>query len=561
MLNFKNRLKMKKYINKLVVLVVIMGVASCDNLDRLPLDKPSSETFFSNQLEMETAVNRLYTSEFFQKDDERWGDNEWNRALNGNSFLAGTNTSQTFDFSSAWSNSYTAVNRANVILENIDNPNDYKAGVRDRIEGEAKFTRAYNYALLAIRFKDVPLIVKSISTKEAQEIEQSPQAEVLNLVFQDLDDAIRLLPDSYSGVQRFTKGAALALKARIALYTKNYTVAAAAAKQIIDSKKYQLYPSYRDLFLAPGQISKEIVFSLPRSLTFGVTYNIQYDISRLAGGYASNIPMISLVDSFECTDGLTIDKSPLYDVKQPFENRDPRLKASIVVPGDSWLGYIYNSRPSAAQTLRLSDNKLISNQDSQSVNAFPSFTGLLKKKAIPNDPAINWKSQDLSNIIIRYAEVLLTYAEAKIELNEIDQTVLDAINTVRARAYGVSLSSTSNYPALSTINQSELRRYVRRERRVEFCFEGLRYRDILRWGIANEVFNKSVYGYPKTETPGWPIGGIPTFDANDIPNYSGFASNLNVIYTTAFDPEKHYLWAIPYGEFTINNKLKQNPKY
>lgn len=552
---------MKKYINKLVGLVVILAVVSCDNLDRVPLDNPSSKTFFSNQLEMETAVNRLYTSEFFQKDSERWGDNEWSRSDNGNSFLAGTNTSQSFDFSTGWSNSYTAINRANVILDNLNNPTDYKAGVKNRIEGEAKFTRAYNYGLLAIRFKDVPLILKPISTKEALEVEQSAQNEVLNLVFQDLDDAIGLLPESYSGVQRITKGAALALKARIALYTKSYAIAASAAKQIIDSKKYELYPSYRDLFLAPGQTSKEIVFSLPRSLTFAVTYNIQYDISRLAGGYASNIPMISLIDSFECTDGLTIDKSPLYDVKQPFEKRDPRLRASLVVPGDQWLGYVYNSRPSAAQTIRLSDNKLIGNQDSQAVNAFPSFTGLLKKKGIPNDPAINWKSQDFDNIVIRYAEVLLTYAEAKIELNEIDQTVLDAINTVRARAYGVSLGNTSNYPALITTNQSELRRYVRRERRVEFCFEGLRYRDILRWGIANEVFNKSVYGYPKTETAGWPIAGTPTFDANDIPNYSAFASNLNVIYTTVFDPEKHYLWAIPFGEFTINNKLKQNPKY
>ncbi|QLC64784.1 RagB/SusD family nutrient uptake outer membrane protein [Flavobacterium sp. LPB0248] len=552
---------MKKYLNKLVVLVVILAVVSCDNLDRFPLDNPSSKTFFSNQVEMETAVNRLYTAAFFEKDSERWGDNEWSRSPNGNNFLAGTNTSQSTDFSGAWSNSYTAVNRANVILENIDKPNDYKAGVKDRIEGEAKFTRAYNYALLAIRFKNVPLILRSISTSEALNVAQSPQEEVLNFVFQDLDDAIALLPESYSGVQRITKGAALALKARIALYTKRYAVAAAAAKQIMDAKRYELYPSYRDLFLAPGQTSKEIVFSLPRSLTFAVTYDVQYDISRLAGGYASNIPVISLIDSFECTDGLTIDKSPLYNVNQPFENRDPRLRASIVVPGDQWLGYVFNSRPSAAQTIRLSDNKLISNQDSQAVNAFPSFTGLLKKKGIPNDPAINWKSQDFDYILIRYAEVLLTYAEAKIELNEIDQTVLDAINTVRARAYGVSLSNTSNYPALTSTNQSELRRSLRRERRVEFCFEGLRYRDILRWEIAPEVFNKSIYGYPKTETPGWPIGGVPTFDENDIPNYSAFGSNLNIIYTTVFDPQKHYLWAIPFGEFTINNKLQQNPGY
>lgn len=95
---------------------------------------------------------------------------------------------------------------------------------------------------------------------------------------------------------------------------------------------------------------------------------------------------------------------------------------------------------------------------------------------------------------MRYADVLLMYAEAKIEMNSIDQSVLDAINEVRARAYGVKLSETNAYPAVSTTNQAELRRTVRIERRMELAYEGIRYMDIIRWRLAEKVLNTGIYG-------------------------------------------------------------------
>src|SRR5690606_12567581 len=101
---------------------------------------------------------------------------------------------------------------------------------------------------------------------------------------------------------------------------------------------------------------------------------------------------------------------------------------------------------------------------------------------------------DNDHVVIRYSDVLLIYAEAKIELNQIDKSVIDAINMVRSRAYGVNIEDISNYPAIQLSSQSELRKRVRNERRVEFAYEGLRYYDLIRWRIADKVLNKPACG-------------------------------------------------------------------
>lgn len=556
---------MKKYIIKFSITCLILPFLSCDEIERVPLDVPTSETFYSNQLQMETAANGLYVGSFLNTDNEKWTDNEWNRGGGTEaSFLSGINTSQSGVFTSAWSNSYRAIARANRILDNIDNPMDYSPGIKDRIIGEAKFIRAYNYALLALRFERVPIYDYTVSPEEALVAAQSEKEDVLEFVFMDLDDAISKLPWSYGKeARRFTKGAALAIKARISLYTGRYQQAVDAAKQIMDSGTYSLHPSYRELFLQEGESSNELILSVPRDISFDVSVAIRTLASRNAGGWSSHVPTLALLDSYECTDGLPIHESPLYDLNNPFQNRDPRLKASIVTPGDEWLGFIYDSRPSATKVLNLTTNKEIQNKDSQSGAKFASYVGVNRKKGIPNDPDINVAQQDLDRIIIRYAEVLLIYAEAKIELNEIDQSVLDAMNAIRARAYGVAVGDVASYPILATLNQGELRRYLRRERRVEFAFEGLRYRDILRWRIAGKVFNRTWYGYPNEETQGWPIFGLPDFDENDIPDYSKFDADLRNIAETAFDESKHYLWAIPFEEFDVRplGDWKQNEGY
>ena len=150
----------------------------------------------------------------------------------------------------------------------------------------------------------------------------------------------------------------------------------------------------------------------------------------------------------------------------------------------------------------------------------------------------NLRPEESNVILLRYAEVLLTYAEAKVEANEIDQSVFDAINLLRARAYGVNISQTTLYPAVTGGTQNELRDIVRRERLVELCFEGQRRDDIIRWRMAENVMNGSCYGIPET------VGG-----------------DYILVMERRFDPAIHYLFPIPQSEIDLVGKdiLLQNP--
>ena len=142
-------------------------------------------------------------------------------------------------------------------------------------------------------------------------------------------------------------------------------------------------------------------------------------------------------------------------------------------------------------------------------------------------------------IILRYAEVLLTYAEAKIESGSIDQSVYDAINMLRARAYGVDISQTDKYPAVTGGSQEELRKIVRNERMIELCFEGQRRDDIIRWRTAEKLMNGAYYGIP-----------IEKDGKEHI-----------LVMERRFDPSYHYLFPIPQDEIDLIGKdiMKQNP--
>ncbi|UOE46229.1 RagB/SusD family nutrient uptake outer membrane protein [Mucilaginibacter sp. SMC90] len=543
-----------------LIVLLLLTFAGCKKLDRFPLDSPSSETFYSNKIELDAAVAALYNGSLYVQDSEEWTDNYWNRTSQGNEIIHGTATIQSSNFNNLWLTSYKGIARANGILDNINKAQDISADYRKQVEAQARFARAWEYALLIVHFGDVPLITTTLSLEDSYKIKRTPVADVQKFIYSEFDFAASVLPAAYTtGLQYFTKGAALGIKARLAISMNDWATAAAAAQEVINMKTYNLYPSYRNLFLRVGQHSSEVMLSFPRSLVYGTTYDIQYTLSRLAGGYASNIPTVELIDSYECTDGKTIDKSPLYDPLHPFDNRDPRLKATIVTPGTTWLGYVYQNHPDSTMVFSTSANKKVANKDNKSsANPFASYTGYLWMKTIDDSQLANYNKVDLDQIVLRYAEILLIYAEAKIELNQIDQTVLDAINSVRARAYGVPQSAATQYPAVTAGGQADLRKILRRERRIEFAFEGRRYMDLLRWKIAESVFNKPMYGVPFNKAD-YPFPGTPTFDANDIPSYDAFASKLTKIDTRSFNPSKNYLWAVPYNELALNKDLVQNP--
>lgn len=220
--------------------------------------------------------------------------------------------------------------------------------------------------------------------------------------------------------------------------------------------------------------------------------------------------------------------------------------------------------------LNLKTGSMVKNNDNRAVNINAPFNGLLMKKGIDEDYSDDYKA-DPDIVIVRYADVLLMYAEAKIELNEIDGSVNDAINQVRARAYKVGVDETSRYPAVTATDQKSLRKAIRFERRMELAFEGRRYMDLIRWKLAEKALNEPSYGLldvadlkTKVIDAGlWFFPGTPSIDDNAITDLSSLYSQglIKLFGITAFDAGKNYLWPIPSKEIIVNPNLKQNPGY
>ncbi len=549
-------------------------VTACTKLDLNPLSSGSSATWYENDTEIVMALNDCYRDIFWFKDDDFNTDDQIQRALQSE-VTGNTITGQSSTITNLWLNSYKSISRTNTILASLPRATGKISATKmDQYAAEAHFFRACRYSDLITHFGDVIYTTRVLPLDSAFMVKRTDKAIVLKGIYDDFDFAAGKLPATYSAntVQRVSKGAALAMKARIALYMGDFATASSAAKACMDLGVYKLYPDFGSYFLPSTKNASESVFLLPRSvslLAFFPSYYIQQTLTRNAGGFGNQNPSWDLFCSFLCKDGLTIDKSPLYDPKFPFRNRDPRCAKTIVEFGTTHLGFVLQPHPDSLKCLNVNTGKLVTNNDCRSNSQYASYTGLTFKKGVDD----TWKTLkiDPDNIIIRYADVLLIYAEAKIELNSIDQSVLDAMNMVRARAYGVDKSATSSYPAITTTDQSALRRTLRLERRMEFAAENLRYMDIIRWRIAEIVLNKSSYGMldpsdlrKKIIAPGlWFFPGVPTFDNQDLPDFSAWysAGLVKLLTPKTFDKSRQYLWPLPTTELTVNKNLTQNPGY
>lgn len=565
---------------KIIFVVLISAIVSaCSELDLNPLSEGSSENWYSNETEITMALNDLYKSNFwilFEEYDapDKWTDNEFARTLLS-PIISGDINGETGLVSKLWTNSYKPIARANIILVNLD---ENKAGLTEqqinRMEAEVRFIRACMYSRLISFFGDVVYYDGIIDIEEAFSMGRTEKEVVLEEIYKDFDFAIEHLPVQYgdSELKRATKGAALAMKARIALYMEDWAIARDAAKTCMDLDVYELYPDYGELFLSKTKNTKEEVWGIPRSVELDVFigYTRRY-ISRNAGGLGQFGPTWDLFFSYLCTDGLPVDESPLFDPREPFKNRDPRCSATIVPFQTRHLGFMYQPHPDSLEVLNFNTGKYQKNNDCRSNTQYASYNGLLWKKGIDEDWADDLKT-DPVKFEVRYADVLLMYAESKIELGEIDQSVLDALNSVRARAYGVGLDATSEYPEISAGSQSELRKILRMERRMEFAMEGLRYMDIIRWRLAEKVINENDnYGMldpnelrEKIVQPGlWFFPGVPEVDEDGIVNLKPFYDQglIKLLSIRDFDKTRQYLWPIPAKEILINENLEQNPGY
>ncbi len=571
----------------IIIIFLLTGILffSCNKLDLNPLAEGSSENWYSNDVEITMSLDRLYSISYWNPNPnpnygnqgwrDSWSDDFTNRNLLS-PITSGTINGLTDFVVGQWGRCYQCIAASNLILAKLENvKGKISEANMDKYTADARFVRAAQYSYLIFHWGDVPYYSKPLTIAESFALTNTSKADILQSIYDDFDYAASILPVSYAAsvTKHATKGAVLAMKARIALYMGDWTVARDAAKACMDLDVYQLYPDFSTLFLSKTKNSVETVFAIPRSVTLGayiVPFVVANPLSRNASGNDYIQPSWDLFCSFLCSDGLPIDESPLYNPQKPFENRDPRCTATIVEFGTPFCGFIYQPHPDSLITTNLKTGARVKNNDSRGVIQYASYNGLAWNKRIDDDWTDNLMT-DPDQIVVRYADVMLMYAEAMIELNQIDQSVLNAINKVRARAYKVVYTETSSYPAITTTNQSELRKILRLERRMEFAFEGLRPDDIIRWKLAEKVLNKPMYGMIdppeqriKVVQPGlWFFPETTPIDEDGVADFTSMFNKglIKILAVRSFDKSKHYLWPIPTKEILINKNLKQNTGY
>ena len=554
---------MIKIFNKIILVVmVIIALSSCDEyLDKFPLDKPSDATFYSTESELKLGVNGIYSDLYFHPANSTQlnllldcvSDIGWDRDANSPfQLLARGLQNPTLKlFSDTWFQYYSTISKCNLLLANMHKAKENtNPDIFSRIEGEARFFRAYSYYMITSLYGDVPLIVEpqsDITEKPAS----TPKNEIITFILNELETSSGLLPSAYAGddIGRITSGTALAIKARTALFDGNWSVAADACKRIIDSKSYSLLPNYGSLFGYQSENSKESILEVQYSRVNTRTHGTPIALwSRMGGGYSNKVPSQSLVDSYYCTDGLPINISPLYNGADPFKNRDPRLTATVVVPGSVFAGYQFETHPDSLKCWDYNVTPPVRRNNQDATNPYATFSGYCwRKYTVESKEYI--KETEINIILIRYAEILLMYAEAKNELGQMDQGAYDAFNLVRERV---------KMPTVSNKTQAEMRSLIRQERKVELAMEGLRFFDIRRWKLAEKVMVGSLYGRPYKK---YQASYVPTFDEDGMPHYDAYADKLRNFDQRAFDPLRDYLWPVPQKELDINSNMEQNPGY
>ncbi|WP_339705975.1 RagB/SusD family nutrient uptake outer membrane protein [uncultured Kriegella sp.] len=578
--------------NIIVGIAILLTGFSCTELDLVQEDAASSATWYQNKDQFRQSLNEGYREVFWPTDESAAGlTDDWQRRDALDAIKAGTVSSEYSKAEDDWENVYKAITRVLVVIEQLENQTVLSDDDTALFMGEANFLRASYWSYLISHYGDVPFYEKELTVDESFEMGRTDKAEILQKIYGYYDNAALNLPVSYNGLKYATKGAAYAMKARIALYMGDFAVAAEASEDCMDLGEYELHSDFAELFRSSTKNSNETIFHIPRSSDLNVIRNdnVRDFLPRNHGGWGARNPTWELLASFECTDGLPIDESPLFDPQNPFKNRDPRCNMTIVpfgsledgdglssADGSNFMDIEYTPHPEKKEVLDFASGDLRRNDDTPSVAAFASFNGLAWKKGIDED----WKDYrtDPDLIVIRYADVLLMYAESKIELNQIDQSVLDAMNQVRDRAYA---NSGIPNPEIVTTDQTELRYKVRNERRAELAFEGRRYMDLIRWRLAQKALTGNSYGMLNVSTdanvgaaptgplvddvvaPGlWFWGMTPEIGADGLPDFSallnaGLCRSLNTINF----PERQYLWPIPASERLLNPNLTQNEGY
>lgn len=479
--------QIKQYI--MIGAAALMTASCSDFLDTAPLDALSPSTTWQTEQDAQKFAIGCYSgwedggTLLYMDCTSDFGYN--NFSWEGYKDLANGNMTQANSGASFYS--YTIVRRCNTFLENIGNIQFADEAVKKDLIAQVRVIRAYQYFIMNWAYGGVP-IIENYNTAEEAQVPRKTEQEVRDFIAKELDECTPDLNDTPSERGRIAKGAALALRMREALYYGDWEIAKNKAEEIIALGAYSLEPDYLKLFQVAGQDSKETILAVQYIPNTYTLYTIGQMYNNGDGGWSSIVPTYNLVDTYEMKNGLTIDEAGSgYDATHPFKDRDPRLAMTIIYPGADYVKA--DGSTGVFNTLdKTIDGSSNANYMTSADNA--SKTGLTWNKYLSpiTQYADIWKS-NACPIVFRYAEVLLTLAEAENELNGPSDVVYKQLNAIRSRAGMPDVDETK----YST--KEKLRELIHRERAVELAGEGLRRADILRWKtddgkmLAEKVLN------------------------------------------------------------------------
>lgn len=490
---------MKKTAYFILLLFVIS--ACTDFLDKRDPTATSFVEFFNDEEDLRRVVYSSYRDVFTHETarqiifymDEGKSDNAYSR-IQGDyhqNIANGNFNSNSPDFLYYYELYMKHLGRLNTFIHNTDVPYVEDEAVREKYKGILEGLRVWHYFRLTTRWANVPFVLEPANLETARQPAKQKE-EILNELFPLADEVAKKLPPNEYTSDKYmlNRYSFKALTMRYALYNGRYELAARLAKEIIDSNNYSLHPVYGDLFsYKASKTNKEfIVWFDMASHANSATQSFQHlgPHYRTGPGQSYCVPTKALVDSYWTKQGRAINKCPLHTKEEyelnPTLNRDPRYMVSIMGNGDMFYGEKINiydeDSPMYYQKLRASK------------------TGYWFRKFVDETDAFK-SGGSMDFPLLRYAEVLLTYAEAKIMLNDIDDLTKKCINDVRKRA-GLDMSIADvTLPEYTSFSQNQWIELLRNERRVELAAEGLRYDDIIRWRIAEVVLNMPAEGHTR----------------------------------------------------------------
>lgn len=485
-------MKINKIPSALLLCIVLMiAMTSCEDfLDKSPNGVLSNTNFYKSESDAIAATNSCYTIlyDFWIKNIAFEKDIISDDAVKGQGvdLSALTNLDNLNPFpadgviSSLWGDYYRGIQKCNLVLDNVPGI-QMNQSTKDRLLGEAYFLRAFYYYNLAIRWGGVPLVKTTINADKTPS--RATIEETWTFMEQDLTNAIGKLPNrselSAENVGRADKGAAKSLLGIVYLFQKKWQNSFDTFQQVINSGEYSLQPNFSDLFKPEFDNGVEVVFETQfKGGTFDYGDGFNFWVRPRNGstifGLGFNLPTQSLVDEFE--------------------PGDPRLKYTVIRQGDT-----------------ISDEV----KDYPFQSAWAPETGMNCGKYVVGIPVGNLaEKHEQNHKNIRYAEVLLGYAEAAFQIGNKTEAVAK-INMVRARARGANSGVLPNVTTADDIFSA-----IIHERRVELALEGKRYFDLVRWGLAAQKLG-----------------------------------------TKGYKSIRNGLYPIPQSELDVNSNLKQNPGY